>query len=226
MITLESLLSGPRPLVKICGLREPEQVRWAADTGASMIGLVFAPSRRQVAPPAAAALAAERDASLAAVGVFVNEQPTTMNAIARDCRLDFIQLSGDEPADMLDQLSYPAIVALRLTGDEREAAWIERAKAEPQRVLLLVDAHVAGSYGGAGVLANWDRAAALARELPILLAGGLEPTNVAAAVAAVRPLGLDVSSGVETDGVKDRRKIQHFIQAARNIHAAIDQSAL
>ncbi|MFO7166561.1 MAG: phosphoribosylanthranilate isomerase, partial [Chloroflexota bacterium] len=84
-------------------------------------------------------------------------------------------------------------------------------------VKLLVDAHVPGSYGGSGVLADWERAAQLARKLPIVLAGGLTPENVGAAISIVRPYAVDVSSGVETAGVKDVQKIHAFVRAA---HAA------
>jgi phosphoribosylanthranilate isomerase len=82
-------------------------------------------------------------------------------------------------------------------------------------VRLLVDAHVPGSYGGAGVVADWDRAAGLARRRSVLLAGGLTPANVAEAIQRVRPWGVDVSSGVEINGVKDHQKIRAFVAAAR-----------
>ena len=84
-------------------------------------------------------------------------------------------------------------------------------------LFLLADAHVPGAYGGTGVRADWGRAAELARRAPLLLAGGLTAENVAAAIAAVAPLGVDVSSGVERDGVKDTAKIEAFLEAA---HAA------
>lgn len=83
---------------------------------------------------------------------------------------------------------------------------------------LLIDAHVPGAYGGTGVTADWSRAATLARSLPLILAGGLTPENVGAAIAAVRPVGVDVSSGVERDGVKDTAKIEAFLGAARAAH--------
>ncbi|HJZ49624.1 MAG TPA: phosphoribosylanthranilate isomerase [Roseiflexaceae bacterium] len=206
-------------LVKICGLRTIEHALAAADAGADMLGFVFAPSRRQISPEAAAAIVqavrakpAERPVTI--VGLFVNAAPDRMLAIARQCGLDAIQLSGDETSDLADRLpGYTLLKAIRLGGAPSEAGWLEPSPA--QAVRLLIDAHVPGSYGGAGVLADWDRAAALARQRPIMLAGGLTPENVGAAIRQVRPWGVDVSSGVEIDGAKDAAKIRAFVGAAR-----------
>ena len=101
---------------------------------------------------------------------------------------------------------------MRFDGDQGEAAWIAQ-----RRHPLLVDAHVPGSFGGAGVTGDWMQAAALARSAEVWLAGGLTPDNVANAVAQVRPAVVDVSSGVETDGVKDANKIRAFIANAQHI---------
>ncbi|GIV97204.1 MAG: N-(5'-phosphoribosyl)anthranilate isomerase [Herpetosiphonaceae bacterium] len=210
----------PQSIVKICGLRSIEHAIAAADSGAALLGLVFAPSKRRVESDDAAALVAglRRTGRLtAAVGVFVNEEPAAINAIAERCGLAAVQLSGDEPPTIVDLLEWPVIAAIRLRSDERERGWIELARRCPERVLLLVDAHLPGSYGGAGVVADWKGAAALARELPLLLAGGLSPENVAEAVTTVQPLGVDVSSGVETKGVKDPEKIRAFLEAVRAV---------
>ena len=101
----------------------------------------------------------------------------------------------------------------RIDGAPSEAGWLDAHHAPEVR--LLVDAHVPGSYGGAGVLADWGRAAELARRRSIMLAGGLTPENVDAAIRQVRPWGVDVSSGVETNGLKDVAKIRAFVAAAR-----------
>jgi phosphoribosylanthranilate isomerase len=204
-------------LVKICGLRSVEHALAAAAAGADMIGLVFAPSRRQVSPAEGAAVAAALRAlgprRPRVVGLFVNEAPGAIAAVAATVGLDAVQLSGDEPADDAAAIGLPLLKALRLDGSAREAAWLERAG---PGCMPLVDAHVPGAYGGTGVIADWDRAAALAAATPILLAGGLTPANVAAAIVAVRPRGVDVSSGVERDGVKDPAMIEAFIEAARS----------
>jgi len=219
-------------IVKICGLRRPEHASAAASAGADLLGLVFAPGKRRVSLAEGAAIAATlhqrpgRRPLL--VGLFVNEPPATVSAVARDLGLDLVQLSGNEPPADADAIPLPVLKAIRLDGSATEAAWMARAArtaaaptlttlaADPTRVLLLVDAHVPGAYGGTGRTADWPRAAELAARLPLLLAGGLNPSNVARAISIVRPLGVDVSSGVETAGVKDVAKIEAFIAAARS----------
>jgi len=205
--------------VKICGLRTPQDALVACEAGADMIGLMFAPSRRQVdigtAREIVDALRASRAGrDVAVVGVFVDEQPAAIAAIAAATGLDWIQMSGHEATEATADVPLPVLKALRFDGDPSEEAWLAQpvgCDAAP----LLVDAHVAGSYGGAGVLGDWQRAAELAARRPVLLAGGLTVDNVAAAIAAVRPWGVDVSSGVETDGIKDHAKIEAFVQAAK-----------
>lgn len=206
-------------LVKICGLRSVEHALAAAAAGADMVGLVFAPSRRRVSTEQGAAIAAALRGLAGprprVVGLFVNEPPAVVLATAAAVGLDAAQLSGDEPPEDADALDMPLIKAVRMDGSAREAAWVGRAG---EGLALLVDAHVPGAYGGTGERADWGRAAELARRAPVLLAGGLTPENVAAAIAAVRPLGVDVSSGVETDGAKDSAKIGAFLEAARAAH--------
>lgn len=213
-------------IVKICGLRQPDHALAAVDAGADWLGLVFAPSRRRVTAVEAAAIAAavrshQRGAVVRLVGLFVNEKLATIQQMVLAGDLDYVQLSGDEAPDMAQQLARPLIKSLRLTGDAFEAAWLAHADMAIAnkacfRVLPLIDAHVPGTYGGTGRRANWQAAAALARQRPLLLAGGLDAENVAAAIAQVRPWGVDVSSGVETDGVKDPARIAAFVQAVRH----------
>jgi phosphoribosylanthranilate isomerase len=205
--------------VKICGLRTIAHAVAAVEAGADLLGFIFAPARRQISPATAAQISqAVRSASpagrrLTLVGVFVNEEPAQMRAIAAECGLDAIQLSGDEPAAIAEQLSDIALIkAIRFEATPTEDVWLQ---SERPNVRLHVDAHVPGAYGGAGVTADWDRARLLARQRPIVLAGGLTPENVGAAIEQVRPWGVDVSSGVETDGAKDVAKIHAFVTAAR-----------
>lgn len=204
--------------VKICGIRTIEHAQAVADAGADMIGLVFAPSKRRIEPEQAAEIAASLRATRPnrmpiLVGLFVNETPERIATTAERCGLDGIQLSGDETVDIVDALpELPVLKAVRLAGDTREVGWLASAL---DRVTLLVDAHVPGSYGGTGSVADWDKARLLAGERAILLAGGLTPDNVAAAIAQVRPWGVDVSSGVETHGQKDSAKIQRFVALVR-----------
>jgi phosphoribosylanthranilate isomerase len=210
-------------IVKICGLRSLEAAIAAVEAGADLLGCIFAPARRQVSPDevamiarAVAAAAQSRARRVGVVGVFVDAEPEQMAALALRCDLAALQLSGDERVELLDVLppQHRVIKALRFTGAASEQAWLHAA---PSRVRLLVDAHTPGSYGGAGVLADWAQASELARRRAIILAGGLTPDNVAEAVRRVRPWGVDVSSGVETNGVKDIAKIQAFVAAVRAV---------
>ena len=211
--------------VKICGLRTIEHALAAVDAGADMLGLVFAASRRQVSPEQAALIveairATPHAQRVTIVGLFVNEAPEHMLAIARMCGLDALQLSGDEHSEIARQLPGIALLkSIRLDGAPGEAGWLDAAD-----VRLLVDAHVPGSYGGAGVLADWGRAAELSRRRSIMLAGGLTPENVGAAIRQVHPWGVDVSSGVETNGVKDVAKIRAFVAAARDQQLVSEQT--
>ncbi len=205
--------------VKICGIRRPDDAVVAAEAGADLIGLVFAPSRRQIDVAAArdivtALRASAQGQHVTVVGVFVNEAPFRIMEIAAEAGLDWVQLSGHEPLATATALDLPALKTLRFDGDASEGEWLAQPAA-CDGLPVHVDAHVAGSFGGAGVVADWQAAARLAEERPVLLAGGLTPANVAAAIAAVRPWGVDVSSGVETDGIKDPEKIRAFIQAAK-----------
>lgn len=201
--------------VKICGIMTPEHARVAAQAGARYIGLVFAPSRRRVSVAQAyEIMTALHDANtqhnmhVEAVGVFVNASADEINAVAAEVGLDHAQLSGHELIAHAEAIAVPVIKAIRFDGDTSEAAWIMQ-----RTYPLLIDAHVAGSFGGAGVTGDWVQASKLAQTTDVWLAGGLTPDNVADAVAQVQPAVVDVSSGVETGGVKDAQKIRAFIAA-------------
>lgn len=201
----------------------------AAAAGADWIGLVFAPSRRQVTPEQASTIVwalrqHHAGPHVAVAGLFVNEQPSHINAIAHQCGLDYVQLAGDETPDKAAQMEVPVLKTVRLDGSQGEQAWLAHAARNNQEpgvtfapCPLIVDAHVPGSYGGTGTLADWSRAADLARTYPLMLAGGLNPTNVAQAIKQVRPWGVDVSSGVERDGTKDVHLIESFIRAVHSV---------
>jgi phosphoribosylanthranilate isomerase len=215
-------------VVKICGLRTAAHALSAVAAGADLLGFILAPSRRQITPAelatiSAAVRAAPGGERVALVGVFVNETPARMLEVMRDCGLDALQLSGDEDIGVAEELpaALTLIKALRLTGSAVEQRW-----QQAPGVRLLVDAHVPGAYGGAGVVADWQRAAELADHHEILLAGGLTPDNVAEAIGRVRPWGVDVSSGVETNGVKDVDKIRAFVAAARAAERRADVARL
>ncbi len=219
-------------LVKICGVSEPRHARAAASYGADLIGVVFAPSRRQVTmgqgrriaealgergvPPAAPSVAAVEERLRAArpliVGVFADQDADTINAIADECALDLVQLSGSEPWEACGLLNRPVLKCLKVREGQPAPDILALIHGG---ALPLLDPYVEGSYGGAGVTLDWDVAARVAEEQSLMLAGGLRPDNVARAVDTVRPWAVDVSSGVETECVKDVSKIRAFIKAAK-----------
>jgi len=210
--------------VKICGIKTLEDALGAVEAGADMLGFNFyPPSPRYVDPWDCAGIIAQLQARLGenakriqTVGVFVNLPVERVRAILIECGLDLAQLSGGEPRSDLQSLGNSAFKALRAAPGQ---SLIELSQAYPVREqppAFLVDAKVAGEYGGTGELAEWGAARRLAHQAPILLAGGLRPDNVAQAVEQITPWGVDVASGVESaPGVKDDHKMRRFVQAAR-----------
>lgn len=210
--------------VKICGLQDEATALAAAAAGADFLGFVFAPSRRRVTPERArSAIAAVRSRAGALaprmVGVFVDECPLLVADVAAYCGLDYVQLCGDESPSYLRRLGVPVLLARPTRGEATLAAL---APYRDLATLFLLDASTPGARGGTGRLCDWATASLVARHFPVLLAGGLTPANVADAIAAVRPAGVDVSSGVETDGRKDPDKIAAFVAQAKRIGLAID----
>ncbi len=208
--------------VKICGISRVEDALVAAGAGADFIGLVFAESPRRVTPRQAEQVVAALEGVPGrpeVVGVFVNTPVPEVNRLARQCGLDRVQLSGDEPWHDCLAVERPLIRAVHVTG--RTAGDILAVLAEGERALggkdhiCLLDAGSGGRYGGTGRVLDWRVAAEVSCRYPVVLAGGLTPENVAAAVARVHPWGVDVSSGVETGGLKDAAKIRAFVRAVR-----------
>jgi phosphoribosylanthranilate isomerase len=218
-------------LVKICGVSSVKHARLAAAYGADMIGLVFAPSRRQVTLGEAKRIAAalgKTDHALVAgaapeaveeavrhsqpllVGVFADQDADTINAMAEECGLDLVQLSGSEPWEMCEQIHRPVLKCMKVrSGQTAEEVMAGMGTG----AIVLLDPYVEGTYGGAGVTLDWAVAAQIAERTPTVLAGGLTPENVGGAVDTVHPWAVDVSSGVETEGTKDPEKIRGFIKA-------------
>ena len=213
--------------IKICGLKTPEMARKAAESGADLIGLVFyPPSPRFLTDEAAAELVASLDGLTrkpALVGLFVNVPLAEMAARAEKYGLDYLQLSGDETPEQVAAIVRirPVIRALRLPAEINIEAALELAApfGTLPGVTLLLDTHKQGMYGGTGQTGDWQAARAIAQKYPALLAGGLNPDNVAQAARQVQSWGVDVSSGVEqsgSPGVKDPQKIEQFCRAARS----------
>ena len=185
----------------------------AMDAGADLIGFNFYPrSPRYIDVGRCRDIMSvmRRYRHITYVGVFVNASVATICATMETLGLSLAQLHGDETSEMLNELNGKAFKAFR--GIPQSTDGFARRDAPT----LLIDASVKGAYGGTGVTADWNGAADLAKQYPLLLAGGLTPENVAEAVRQVRPWGVDVASGVEaTPGVKDTSKMKAFVNAVR-----------
>ena len=206
--------------VKICGITNLEDALRAAALGADLLGFVFhPPSPRCVTPEMAREISAavRREApSIRTVGVFVDLPPETVRAIAAQCGLDCVQLHGSEPpaaAAYLTDAGFEVFKAFRVR-DGSELNGLDRYRV----AAYLLDAYSPAHPGGTGRTFDWDLAARATEHGRIILAGGLTPDNVAAAIRAVRPWGVDVSTGVEAaPGRKDHSKLERFIAAVRGI---------
>jgi phosphoribosylanthranilate isomerase len=198
--------------VKICGLANLDDALHAAACGADALGFVFYPkSPRHVTAELAREIIAVLPPFVAAVGLFVNEEPDRIRAIAGFCGLDVLQLHGDETPDDCRLPPWRTVKALRI----RDSASLAGLDGWPTSALLL-DAWRPDSYGGTGHTFDWSLAARAATGRRVILAGGLTPENVTEAVRTVRPYAVDVSSGVEASpGRKDPAKVAAFIRAAK-----------
>lgn len=209
--------------VKICGITNLDDALVAAEAGADLLGFVFfAQSPRHIQPERAKDIIAalrRRSNAPRCVGVFVNDPVERVREVMSIAQLDLIQLHGDEPVKTVSALSPHAFKALRPLAEEdaRNAVSMYRMAVHGNRPGFLVDAYDTHRFGGTGARADWAVAARIAREHPILLAGGLCPENVSDAIRAVSPWGVDVSSGVERAlGRKDHTRVREFIQRVKS----------
>jgi phosphoribosylanthranilate isomerase len=212
---------GMAVLVKICGITNVGDALAALAAGADFLGFVLVPGTpRQVTSGQAAAIIREIRACAVAdrvtpprlVGVFQDASEAEIQTAVAECGFDVIQLHGDEPDSLVQRLGPERVwkmLPLRTPQD------VARAAAHPASAVL-ADAVRGAQRGGTGAVCDWELAAAVARQRRLVLAGGLTPENIAAAVAQVRPWAVDVGSGVEAaKGKKDHAKIQSLIQAVR-----------
>lgn len=209
--------------VKICGIRDEPTALAVAEAGADAIGLNFYPgSPRCIDVETAARITAALPATVEPVGVFVNASVRHMREVAGQCGLRTLQLHGDEPPEVLRELrEFRLIRAFRVGEGGLAEVRAELARLTAMQVELagcLIDARVAGVYGGTGVTAPWSLLAAEWPSLggpPLILAGGLTPQNVAQAVRICRPWGVDVAGGVESaPGVKNLEQVRAFLRNA------------
>ena len=214
-----------RVRVKIEGLRDPRVALRVAQMGADAVGLVFrAGSPRWVSPEQARAVTDILPPWVATVGVFVDADAVTINRVAERTRIGYVQLHGDEPPEIVAEVTRPCIKAFGV----RNAAWVEEVRswlagvtAPSNLAAVLLDAYAPVERGGTGRPFNWRlvadarAAGAMAGMEPIILAGGLDSSNVGPAIDLVAPWAVDVASGVESaPGVKDLRKVESFLRAA------------
>jgi phosphoribosylanthranilate isomerase len=213
--------------IKICGIKTEGQALAAAGAGADFIGLVFAPSPRQVTPDIACKISAalkKAQPYVEVVGVFVNAAAGTVNRTVATCRLDRVQLSGDESWEYCREIVRPIIKAMRVTRNNppgKVGKDIEYGMKllKGRKPIILLDTTADGKHGGTGQTFDWELAAPIARRFTVIIAGGLTPANVPEAIKTLSPWGVDVSTGVETKGVKDLNKIKKFIAAVRKTDA-------
>ena len=219
-------LYGPTyytPKVKMCGISKVETIPAVVEAKPDYMGLVFAPSKRQVTVEQAKTLVevlhkqckAQNDTvSIKMVGVFVNETLDNLVTIANEANLDVVQLHGDEDEAFIQSLKERTNVevwkAVQIRSAADAEAWIDSSAD-----MLLFDAYHKDERGGTGEVFDWSCLDAFER--PFMLAGGIDSTNVARAIRTVRPYGIDISSGIETNGVKDDEKITAFTKIVKSI---------
>ena len=197
--------------VKICGLKEKEHVKAAVEAGADAIGFVFAASKREISIEQARELAKEVPPGVLKIGVFVNPTIQEIETAVREVPLDFVQYHGNETPEFIQSNSFPSIKALSVRSEED----IDVAK-QFNTDFYLFDAPGTDYQGGSGLTFNWQlmQGHSIPQE-KIILAGGLNPTNVEDAIKRVNPYMVDVSSGVEIEGRKDSELIRAFIRAVK-----------
>lgn len=198
--------------IKFCGCTAWSDVELALEAGADAFGMIFAPSPRQISLETASEIARRLPPSIEPVAVFVNPAQALVDDVREMFSRLRVQFSGDEPPAVVARYGDRAIKAIHVDAEATLVA--ERAARFPDATLLL-DARHDGMAGGTGRTFAWEHAVAIARERRIVIAGGLTPENVAECVGRVRPFGVDVRSGIESDDRKDLAKMRAFVRAVR-----------
>jgi phosphoribosylanthranilate isomerase len=201
--------------VKICGITNLDDALAAVEFGADAIGFVFVPNTpRYIEPAKASEIIARLPPFVTTVGLFVNDSQERINQISDQCKLNVLQLHGQESPDFCLRFNRKVIKAFRIK-DKASLTDLPQYTASA----YLLDTYVKGAMGGTGVIFDWRLASEAKKYGLVILAGGLNPENVAKAIQQVYPYGVDVSSGVEAKpGKKDHNKMKDFIKAARNVN--------
>jgi phosphoribosylanthranilate isomerase len=205
----------PDPFLKICGMTRVGDALHAVREGATAIGFVFwKGSPRYIEPDRAGEIAAALPTTVTTVGVFVNEPVDAIRQTARVAGLRMVQLHGEETAAFVEQLEQPVMRAVTLD------TLVETTRTWPADTTLLLDSTDPSRRGGGRAAVDWPRAAVITRGRRVILAGGLTPDNIEDAIVTVRPIGVDVASGVESaPGVKDLDKVARFLANAQSAFA-------
>jgi phosphoribosylanthranilate isomerase len=209
--------------IKICGITQVEDAVAATVAGADFLGLVFAPSKRRINMETGLQITAvirSIDKRPLVAGVFVNLPASEVNETARYCRLDYVQLSGNEDWDYCKDIDFPVIKVIHINDGCNSEQVIKEIGAGYKAFLkhkpvILLDTGKGNYFGGTGQTFDWNLAEEIAVAYPVIVAGGLSPDNVNQLIKTARPWGVDVSSGVETNGTKDVGKIRSFIDTVR-----------
>ncbi|HET6780762.1 MAG TPA: phosphoribosylanthranilate isomerase [bacterium] len=196
--------------IKICGISDADTALVAAEAGANAIGLILAPSRRRVSAEQAREITSSLPPFIARVGVFVDEDQGVVREVVTRAGLDTVQLHGSETPEYCSVMPVPVVKAIRVR-DTDSLSTLHRYRV----AAFLLDTYDPETLGGTGRPFDWNLAADIPGAHRVILSGGLNPANVVEALERVRPFGVDVSSGVETDGRKDHSKIREFIRRVR-----------
>jgi phosphoribosylanthranilate isomerase len=202
--------------IKICGITRFEDARAAVDLGVQYLGFIFAESPRRVSAAQAASMTRQLPDSVCKVGIFVDEDETSIRFVVEKTGLDMIQLHGEEPPEMCDRFDLPVIKVIRTTGEEA----LDRIGRYDTDFVLL-EPYVPDQAGGTGKTADWGLAKRIVEAFSdrrFFLAGGLDPTNVTSAIRTVRPYAVDASSGLEVGpGVKSHHLMREFVENVRTL---------
>ena len=203
-----------RTQIKVCGITRIEDAIYAAQCGVDAIGLIFySPSPRNVGSEQAKKIRQNLPESVASVAVVVDPDDELLNQIVEEVKPDFIQFHGNESPDRCQQSGLPFLKAFRV----RSAALVEQAVGDYSSAsAVLLDAYIPDKVGGTGQTFSWDLVPQL--EMPIILAGGLDSSNIAQAIQTVNPVAVDVSTGVESSpGIKDNHAVREFVMTVNNV---------
>ncbi len=206
--------------VKFCGCRCAQDVELAISAGADAFGMIFAPSPRAISLEEAQVIARCGFSSIVPVGVFVNPSREDVEAVRGYFPNLVVQLSGEETPEFVAALPGTVIKAIHVDSATESPETIGARCAAYAGATILFDTRVAGTRGGSGQRFAWNVVAPIVRARRCIVAGGLTPENVGECVRTLRPFGVDVRSGIETDGRKDASKMTLFARAAREFDAA------